>query len=228
MNRSKYTDADIMAENQARNELAYQKIKEYIISKQNRFIGACGYNLKRIIAQSKPHGNQYLDKPNSYIVQYLTIPTQTLKGLAGWYIHSTRQGHAKRIPIKPIIERLIQEGIINPLKYSANAHRAVCYALRIASISKLKDRVSEVQGKSKKGELQTKQQPKERYKLSGLQYDKLRKSLISCYANKKLTYEDVMSFASRFGMKLNLTYESIERNEVVYKQWLDAIEKLGY
>lgn len=226
MNRSKYTDADIMAENQARNELAYHKIKEYIISKQNRFIGACGYNLKRIIAQSKPNGNQYLDKPNSNIVKYLTIPTQTLKGLAGWYIHSTRQGHAKRIPIKPIIDRLTQEGIINPLKYSANAHRAVCYALNVESISKLRDRIKGIQH-SEAEKMPMKQEQKHKRELSGKEYTALKQALISCYEENKLAYEDVMSFADRLGITLVLSYRSVIRNEELYQKWLSSLESWG-
>ena len=75
MNRTKYTEEELKAENKAREELAYTQIKKYIINQQNRFIGACGYNYKRRIYQCTKHNNKYLNNDKSNIIKYLTIPT---------------------------------------------------------------------------------------------------------------------------------------------------------
>lgn len=100
MNRSKYTPEQVQAENEARIELAYDRIKSYIINQQNRFLGACDYSIKRIKSQCNPcyKTNRYLDNPNSHVRKYLGIPSQTLKDMAGFYVRTSRTESKKRIP----------------------------------------------------------------------------------------------------------------------------------
>lgn len=100
MKISKYTPEQIEAENKAREQLAYDNIKSYIIQQQNRFLGACGYSIRRIKAQCNPcHStNRYLSNPNSHVRKYLGIPSQTLKDIAGFYLRTSRSETKRRIP----------------------------------------------------------------------------------------------------------------------------------
>lgn len=93
---------DHLTENRLREEKAYTQIKDYIIGLQNEFIMKCNYSAKQIKMKSN---NKTIVKQNS-LAYLLTVPTQTLKKLAGRYVDG------KNIKVKPIIERLVVEKVV--------------------------------------------------------------------------------------------------------------------
>lgn len=93
---------DHLTENRLREEKAYIQIKDYIIGLQNEFIMKCNYSAKQIKMKSN---NKTIVKQNS-LAYLLTVPTQTLKKLAGRYVDG------KNIKVKPIIERLVVEKVV--------------------------------------------------------------------------------------------------------------------
>lgn len=133
MKKSIFTSSQIAEENAAREELAYNRIKDYITTRQQRFVGACGYNVKRILSQCNPcwNANGYLQNEKSAIREYLSIPSQTLKNLAGWYIRTSRKDAPKRVSYLMIIERLEKEGLVHVIYGDRKTHRANVYALNI-------------------------------------------------------------------------------------------------
>ena len=93
---------DHLTENRLREEKAYIQIKDYIIGLQNEFIMKCNYSAKQIKMKSN---NKTIVKQNS-LAYLLTVPTQTLKKLAGRYVDG------KNIKVKPIIDRLVVEKVV--------------------------------------------------------------------------------------------------------------------
>ena len=241
MNRTKYTEEEIIAENKAREELAYTHIKEYIIKQQNRFIGACGYNYKRIVYQCTKHNNKYLTNDNSNLIKYLTIPTQILQKLAGHYVHTSRKSY-KRIPISPIIERLKKEKVLDTISYNADNHRATCYVLPVNHKAIVLERINTLQDKIQKKEQITQQikkpdtntqseskttTPK---KFNGLEFDQMKKYLIQAYIKDLITYNDLIRFSKVMGIdKINIqdNNKSI-RNLTAYNKIYDVLKSRGY
>ena len=247
MNRTKYTEEEIKAENKAREELAYTQIKEYIIKQQNRFIGACGYNFKRIVYQCTKHNNKYLNNDKSNLIKYLTIPTQILKKLAGHYVHTSRQS-LKRIPVSPIIERLKKEKVLDTISYNADNHRAICYVLPVNHKAIVLERINALQKKNnqnikttqvitksetiKSTESKSSIQANSNYmkKFNELEFDKMKKYLIQAYINDLITYNDIIRFTKIIGIeKINIQDNNkSNRNIKVYNQIYDVLKSRGY
>lgn len=247
MNRTKYTEEEIKAENKAREELAYTHIKEYIIKQQNRFIGACGYNFKRIVYQCTKHNNKYLNNDKSNLIKYLTIPTQILKKLAGHYVHTSRQS-LKRIPVSPIIERLKKEKVLDTISYNADNHRAICYVLPVNHKAIVLERINALQKKNnqnikttqvitksetiKSTESKASTQANSNYmkKFNGIEFDKMKKYLIQSYINDLITYNDIIRFTKIIGIeKINIQDNNkSNRNIKAYNQIYDVLKSRGY
>ena len=249
MNRTKYTEEEIKAENKAREELAYTQIKKYIINQQNRFIGACGYNYKRIIYQCTKHNNKYLNNDKSNIIKYLTIPPEILKKLAGHYVHTSRKSY-KRIQLTPIIERLKKENVLDTISYNADNHRATCYILPVSHKAIVLERINALQKKNnqnnkttqvkvitksetiKSTESKASTQANSNYmkKFNGMEFDKMKKYLIQAYINDLITYNDIIRFTKVIGIeKINIQDNNkSNRNIKAYNQIYDVLKSRGY
>lgn len=239
MNRTKYTEEEIAAENKAREELAYTQIKDYIIKQQNRYIGACGYNYKRIVYQCTKYNNTYLNNNKSNLIKYLTIPTQTLKHLAGFYVHTSRKS-LKRIPISPIIERLKKEKVLDTISYNADNHRATCYILPVDHKAVVLERINVLQKKTKKetSTQTTKIETTSENKSSNTQDKKfniqqsaqMRDYIYDAYLKNLITYNDTIQFCNIFtSEKVYLDDNHMtSRNVDVYNQFFDVLKSRGY
>ena len=184
MKKSIFTSSQIDEENAAREELAYNRIKDYITTRQKRFIGACGYNAKRILSQCNPFwkSNGYLQNEKSAIREYLSIPSQTLKNLAGWYIRTSRKDAPKRVSYLKIIERLEKEGFVHVIYGDRKTHRANVYALNIHN----KKRIVELCRNNDKSKTEKKILKKDETKMTSekqksILIDTLQKSLDNRY-----------------------------------------------
>lgn len=119
MRKSRYTEIELEEYNLRRENVAYDKVKSYIIQQQKRFFHACNGSDKKMRYQLK----NLLKDTNSLIYKLLTIPTQTLKNYCGYYVHNSRTSR-QRIPLKPILEKLEREGYIKLIRGSKQDHRA--------------------------------------------------------------------------------------------------------
>lgn len=133
---------DHLTENRLREEKAYIQIKDYIIGLQNEFIMKCNYSSKQIKMKSN---NKTIVKQNS-LAYLLTVPTQTLKKLAGRYVDG------KNIKVKPIIERLVVENVVFLIRGSKKNGVATRYNIpwetinsRIALLKRLQQNVVQIE-----------------------------------------------------------------------------------
>lgn len=145
MNRTNYTQAEIEADNHAREMLAYQRIRDYILSQHKRFAGSYKYNLKSIIRACWANDqNKSLDNRKSRVRDYLAIPSQTLKDLAGWYLRTSRADKKRRVPYSDIIDRLIKiDKIIKVVGYSRDGKRANVYMINTKNKAYLRSLINQ-------------------------------------------------------------------------------------